>query len=210
MTNAFPQPVTVSRGPLKGPLVVLLHGRGPDAAEIIGLAAHLPADLSYTALRAPITAGGGFAWFENRGIGRPLADSLAATIAWFRTWLDSTIAADRPVLLVGFSGGAAFAGGLVLADPKRFAGAAILNGTLPFDAGISTEPGQLLSVSVFLAHGTHDNVIPHELQTRTWTYLTAESRATTVARHDNVGHSIAQPAIAALATWLSDLTKNPT
>ena len=49
--------------------------------------------------------------------------------------------AGRPVVLVGFSGGAAFAGGLLLDDPPRYAGAAILYGTLPFDAGVPTTPG---------------------------------------------------------------------
>jgi phospholipase/carboxylesterase len=33
---------------------------------------------------------------------------------WFRAWLDDAAPGDRPVALVGFSGGAAFAGGLVL------------------------------------------------------------------------------------------------
>ena len=45
---------------------------------------------------------------------------------WFRAWLDDVAPAGRPVVLVGFSGGAAFAGGLVLDDPSRYAGAAVL------------------------------------------------------------------------------------
>ena len=47
---------------------------------------------------------------------------------------------DRPVVLVGFSGGAAFAGGLALDDPARFSGVAVLHGTLPFDAGLPSSP----------------------------------------------------------------------
>jgi phospholipase/carboxylesterase len=205
-TPAFPPPVVISRGSQDKPLVVLLHGRGSDASDIIGLADHLPANLAYTAVRAPIAEGGGFAWFANRGIGRPVAESLTATRAWFRTWLDEVANAERPVFLVGFSGGAAFAGGLVLADPKRFAGTAILNGTMPFDAGVPTTPHHLTGVHVFLAHGLQDTVIPADLQARTWQYLTVESGATTVARQDPVGHSITQPVVSALSAWLSDLT----
>jgi hypothetical protein len=63
-------------------------------------------------------------------------------MGWFRDWLDDVAPAGRPVVLVGFSGGAAFAGGLVLDDPARFAGAAILHGTLPFDARALIEPGR--------------------------------------------------------------------
>ncbi len=117
------------------PLVLLLHGRGADENGIIGLADELPAGPAYAAVRAPIAANGGYAWFANRGIGRPIAASIAATIRWFRGWLDEIAPAGRPVAVVGFSGGAAFAGGLVLDDPRRFAAAAILYGTMPFDAG---------------------------------------------------------------------------
>ncbi|HEX8779760.1 MAG TPA: phospholipase, partial [Nocardioides sp.] len=130
------------------PLVVLLHGRGADERTILGLAGHLPPGASYAAVRAPISEGGGYAWFANRGIGRPVAESLAEQMAWFRTWLDDVAPEGRPVVLVGFSGGAAFAGGLVLDDPARYAGAAVLYGTLPFDAGLSVDAGRLANLPV--------------------------------------------------------------
>ena len=60
---------------------------------------------------------------------------------WFRAWLDEVAPAGRPVVLVGFSGGAAFAGGLVLDDPARYAGAAILYGTLPVRRRSRHRPG---------------------------------------------------------------------
>jgi phospholipase/carboxylesterase len=186
------------------PLVVLLHGRGSDEAGIVGLADHLPAGPSYTAVRAPIPAGGGYAWFANRGTGRPVAESLDQTMAWFRNWLDPLAPAGRPVLLVGFSGGAAFAGGLVLADPARFAGTAILYGTLPFEAGVPTSPGRLAGASVFLAHGAADTVIPAELLDRTWDYLTGDSGARTHARKDPGGHAITAATAAELGAWITE------
>src|SRR4051794_41262880 len=109
------------------PLVVLLHGRGSNEADIIGLAAHLPVGPAYAAVRAPIAEGGGYAWFANRGIGRPVAESLADTMGWFGTWLDDIAPAGRPVVLVGFSGGAALAGGVLLAHPTPHPRAAILS-----------------------------------------------------------------------------------
>ena len=40
-------------------------------------------------------------------------------MAWFRAWLGDVAATGRPVMLVGFSGGAAFTGRLLLfADPQ--------------------------------------------------------------------------------------------
>jgi phospholipase/carboxylesterase len=184
--------------------VVLLHGRGADEMGIIGLADHLPAGPSYAAVRAPIAEGGGYAWFANRGIGRPVAESLAETMAWFRGWLDDVAPAGRPVILVGFSGGAAFAGGLLLTEPRRFAGAAILYGTLPFDAGVPVPPARLAGVPVFVAQGDADTVIPAALLRRTWGYLLGESGAAGYARRDRGGHQLSADTVAELSGWIAE------
>ena len=192
------------------PLVVLLHGRGSHEADIITLADHLPSGPAYAAVRAPIAEGGGFAWFANRGIGRPVPDSLAETMTWFRSWLDDVAPTDRRVVLVGFSGGAAFAGGLVLDDPARYAGAAILYGTLPFDAGVPTTPGRLDGVPVLVAHGDADVVIPRDLLARTWAYLDGEAGSVTTAVRDPGGHGISATVLGDVAAWLADLTAGAT
>lgn len=188
------------------PLVVLLHGRGSNERDIIGLAGHLPAGPAYVAVRAPIPEGGGYAWFANRGIGRPVAESLADTMSWFRTWLDDVAAAGRPVVLVGFSGGAAFAGGLLLSDPARFSGAAILYGTLPFEAGVPVTPAHLAGVPVFVAQGDADTVIPRELLDRTWQYLAGESGASAQTRRDPGGHGLTADTVAELGGWIAART----
>ncbi|HEY7814683.1 MAG TPA: luciferase family protein [Nakamurella sp.] len=204
--STFPDPTVAWAGPddPARPLVVLLHGRGADEAGIIGLADHLPAGPSYAAVRAPIGEGGGYAWFVNRGLGRPVAQSLAKTMAWFREWLDAAAPAGRPVVLVGFSGGAAFAGALVLSDPSRFAGAAILYGTLPFDAGVPVTPARLAGIPVFVAQGETDTVIPRELLDRTWNYLLGESGAPPYARRDPGGHGITVRTVAELGGWIAE------
>ena len=203
-TRATPVVATAGSAEPAAPLVVLLHGRGSHEREIIALAEHLPAGPAYAAVRAPIAEGGGYAWFANRGIGRPVAESLRSTMDWFRAWLDEVAPSGRPVVLIGFSGGAAFAGGLLLDDPDRFSGAAILYGTLPFEAGVPTTPARLAGVPVVVAQGEHDTVIPRELLDRTWAYLLGESGAPTIARRDPVGHGIAAEALAALAGWLQE------
>ncbi len=209
--TTFPVPVTATFGSVDpaDPLVVLLHGRGSHEQDIIGLASHLPQSPAYAAVRAPIAEGGGFAWFANRGIGRPIAESLASTMAWFGAWLEQQAPPGRPVVLVGFSGGAAFAGGLLLADPKRYAGVAVLYGTLPFDAGIPTTSGLLSGVNVFVAQGDGDGVIPRDLLDATWTYLHDESGATVVGHRDPGGHQVSAGTLGALNGWLSDRLPTP-
>ena len=204
--NGFPAPTVATAGSTDptAPLIGLLHGRGSDEREIISLVQHLPTSPAYAAVRAPIAEGGGYAWFANRGIGRPVPESLRATMDWFRTWLDSVAPAGRPVVLVGFSGGAAFVGGLLLDDPARYAGAAILYGTLPFDAGVPTTPARLAGVPVVVVHGEQDTVIPRDLLDRTWQYLLGESGAPTVAQQDPGGHGISPAAVTTVADWLSE------
>ena len=187
------------------PLVVLLHGRGSSETDILGLAGHLPSGPEYVAVRAPIAEGGGYAWFANRGIGRLVAESLAATTAWFRAWLDEVAPAGRPVVLVGFSGGAAFAGGLLLTDPQRWAGVAVLLGTLPFeDAGMDGGAGRLDGVPVLVAQGDADTVIPRELLDRTWGWLHDSSGAEVTGHRDPSGHGLTAGTVAALSSWLTE------
>lgn len=205
-TTTYELPVVITRGSTDpaAPLVVLLHGRGSDEQAIIGLTDLLPDGLAYAAVRAPIAEGGGYAWFANRGIGRPIAESLRATISWFRSWLDDVAPAGRPVVLIGFSGGAAAAGGLVLDDPQRFAGAAILYGTMPFEAGVDTGPARLASLPMFVAQGENDRVIPAELLQRTWEYLHGASGAATIGHRDAAAHQLSQAALDHLRGWLSE------
>lgn len=191
------------------PLVVLLHGRGADERDIVTLADSLPVGPAYVALRAPIGEGGGFAWFANQGIGRPLPGSLATSVAWFTTWLDSVAGDRRPVVLAGFSGGATFAGGAVLADPARYAGLASLYATLPFDAGIPTTLDRLTGIPVLLVQGRDDRVIPVELQARTWSYLHDSSGAVLTAHRSPGGHSLTEDDVDVLAHWLADLAASP-
>lgn len=209
--KTFPEPVIAWHRPDNPdrPLVVLLHGRGADETGILGLADHLPGGPSYAAVRAPIAEGAGYAWFANRGIGRPLAESLQETTNWFRAWLEDVAPVGRQVILVGFSGGAAFAGALLLSEPQRFAGAAILYGTLPFDAGVPVSPAGLAGVPVFVAQGESDRVIPRELLDRTWTYLLHESGATTTAQRDLGGHSLTAVTASRLADWVAERLEQP-
>ena len=208
-SSTSPVVATAGSSDPAAPLVVLLHGRGSNERDIIALADQLPPGPAYAAVRAPIAEGGGFAWFANRGIGRPVAESLAASMAWFRSWLDAVAPTGRPVVLVGFSGGAAFAGGLILADPQRFAGAAILYGTLPFDAGVPVTPARLAGLPVFVAQGDQDRVIPAELLDRTWRYLLTDSAAATHARRDPGGHHITGETLDELGGWIHERFSSP-
>lgn len=117
---------------------------------------------------------------------------------------------EQPVVVVGLSGGAAFAGGLILDDPQRYAGAAILYGTLPFEAGVPTTAGRLAGLPVLVAQGDADSVIPRELLDRTWDYLHGEAGSVTTSLRDPGGHRISPVVLDAVGRWLTDLTTRET
>jgi phospholipase/carboxylesterase len=201
------EPVVLDAGSTDAdaPVALLLHGRGSNERDIINLAVHLPAEFSYYAIRGGVSVGpNAYAWFENRGIGRPTPDSLRHELDWFRSWLDPLVGHGRPVIPIGFSGGAAFAGGLILDAPDRFAGGAVLYGTLPFDAGVLTTPGRLEGLPVFHAVGQLDNVIPAELLALSYEYLAGPSGATLTYCSTQVGHMIDPMIIPDFSEWMLD------
>jgi phospholipase/carboxylesterase len=180
------------------PLVVLLHGWGETEADMVALVPSLPIGPTYASVRAPHVQGRHYAWFAA---GWPFDH----TAKWFANWLDGVAPAERPVVLIGFSAGAAFAGGVVLLNPARYVGAAILCGTLPFDAGVPTPSGGLVGVRVFVAHSKNDPMIPRELLDRAWTYITEDSGACVDAVRYDSGHGFSGVSIADLAHWIAEI-----
>jgi phospholipase/carboxylesterase len=181
------------------PLVVLLHGWGEDESSMSDLVPSLPVGLAYASVRAPYVEGKHCSWFAP---GRFFDE----TVAWFHQWLVSVASSKRAVVLVGFSAGAAFGGGALLLDPERYVGAAVLFGTLPFEAGLEMPPGRLSGKEVFIAQSTDDPMIPSPLLERAWNYLTEESGARAHALRDKGGHTISRSILHELAIWISAVT----
>ena len=179
-------------------------GAARTSSDILGLAGHLPSGPSYAAVRAPIVEGGGFAWFANRGIGRPVAESLPAT-----PWTGSAAGWTTSPRPAGRCCWSASAAGLrspaVWCWTTRRATSAPRScyGTLPFDAGLATDAGRLANLPVFVAQGDGDHVIPRELLDRTWDYLLAESGAPTVAQRQPGGHQLTADTVHELGDWIA-------
>jgi phospholipase/carboxylesterase len=187
------------------PLVVALHGRGANEASMLALAPGLPAGVTVAAPRGPIALGAGaFTWFENRGIGRPVEASIRATGDLLLSWLDDVAAAHTSVTLLGFSGGTAMAGGLLLSEPRHFSAAVLLSGTLPWDAGLDASEGRLDGMPVFWAFDPADLVIPRDLVDRSETWLRDGSGAELVERsYPGMGHAISAQELADVSDFVS-------
>jgi phospholipase/carboxylesterase len=188
------------------PLVVFLHGRGADEDDLIDIAERLPREFAYASVRAPVAlAEGGYTWFENRGVARPIPASVRASVAAFRAWLDDPglgVATD-PCYLFGFSAGMMMAGALILDDPRRFAGAVLLSGALALDAAPDASPGRLAGLPVFYGRGAQDDVIPAALVLRADTYLRERSGANVTFREYPHAHAISNRELDDIAAWIA-------
>lgn len=203
------EPIVAWRRPAKRgpttPLVVLLHGRGADENDLIDMAASLPRSFAYASLRGTLALPeGGYRWFEDRGVGRPIAGSIRAAVDGVRAWIDGPATAeyDRSrTYLLGFSQGMMVSGALMLDEPERFAGAVLLSGAVALEAGFPATPDRLAGKPIFMAHGTHDAMIPAELVAATQRYLREKSGAEVTERSYPRDHSIARREIDDINAW---------
>lgn len=202
--NKVANPVSLrwgSRDPAS-PLVVVFQGCNATEDATEGDAAlfarYLPSGVRYASVRVPLAS----PWVFEPGC------------AVFRRWLEDQLASAVPVVLVGFGSGVTIAGGLVLAEPARFAAAALLYGALPLDKGLPSERGRLAAVPIFLVQGAHDLVVPVELQRWTWDYLVRESGSPLWAQREPTGCELTARTVSGLAGWiearLGYLQRNPT
>ncbi len=208
---AFPRMIAIWRRPARGgahaPLVVVLHGRGDDENGLLPVIDRLAPAFTYVSVRGLVNVeDGGYTWFENRGVARPIAKSLRESVSVVRTWLDevSPLATGRRVYLLGFSAGMMMAGALLLDDPQRFAGAILLSGALPLESGIAAGPDRLAAIPIFYARGKLDDVIPAGLVMQSERYLRERSGAVFAPHEYDHGHSISLPEIRDIAAWLNE------
>ena len=189
--------------------MVLLHGLGADEDDLIDLARSLPPSFAYASVRAPLPhPDGGYTWFEDRGVARPVAASLRSSIAVLREWLDGPATATynrERTYLLGFSAGMIMAAALALDDPARFAGCVLLSGVIAFDAGVTAAPDRLRGLPVFYGHGDDDRVVPRELAVRSARYLREKSGALVTEHAYPHGHSLSAREVADIRAWFDAL-----
>lgn len=188
------------------PLLILLHGRGADEHDLFGLAPAIDPRFAIASVRGPLEAEGAYTWFESRSPGRPIAESLRASITWMNGWIDSLQgerAEPQHIYLMGFSAGMMMAAALILDRPRRYAGGVLLSGALPFDCDLAIVKDRLSGVPLFSAHGSFDRVIPADLVARTGAYLRDSSGARLNARDYPIAHEIGAPEMNDIAAWLT-------
>jgi phospholipase/carboxylesterase len=182
------------------PLLVLLHGYGSHEGDLFGLAPHLPLQPVIAALRAPLRAGPGYAWYDlNGATNESRSEGANAAARGVLHWLDGVQATS--VGLLGFSQGGAMSIQLMRHAPERFAFAVSLAGFVV--PGEAPADGRLadLAPPVFWGRGTHDAVIPDSFVAATHRWL--PHHVTLTERiYEGLGHSVSEAELADVLAFL--------
>jgi phospholipase/carboxylesterase len=198
--------------------VVLMHGLGADGHDFESLVAELrlpePASVRFVFPHAPlrsvtINAGQRMrAWYDIAGFDHRAPVDEGGIRASFEAigWLvrrerERGIAADR-IVVAGFSQGGAMALFTGLRWPERLGGIVALSSYLPLAATLEAEAHPAnAAVSVFMAHGTFDPIVPLALGEGSRELL--RSRGYDVDWHSYpMPHSVCADEVADLRAWL--------
>ena len=192
-------------------LLVLLHGRGADEADLYPLLDLLDPERRLLGVtpRGPLRLPpGGAHWYVVHEIGYPDPATFSATFAQVSSWLEDLqsetgVAASRTVL-GGFSQGAVMALALGLARGRpRPAAIVAFSGFVPTVPGLELDLG-LPRRRVAIGHGVLDPVISVEWGRRAQALLEGAGMDVLYRESPSLGHGIDPGFVDELAPWLRE------
>ena len=191
--------------------LILLHGRGGSAEDILALGAELR--LQNVSLLAPEAAG--HSWYPNSFLA-PLeknepwiTSALQALAELVGECEDGGIAADR-IALLGFSQGACLACEFVARYPRRYAAVVAFTGGLLGPPGSDLRhSGSLEGTPVLLSSGDPDPHVPWLRVDETAEEFIRMEAAVQMMRHRDRPHTIAADEVDAACDLLAPLLTRP-
>jgi phospholipase/carboxylesterase len=187
---------------------VLLHGRGANEEDLMGLEGALDPRFTIVSPRAPFRLGPGYAWYVMTQVGRPDDDSMRTSLEELRAFLTALPDAygidPRRLYLLGFSQGAIVSSALAMMLPDLIAGVVMHSGYVAAEHGaLELDPGGLAGKPFFVAHGKYDDIIPVTWGRDGQEYLEAAG-ADIVYKEYPIGHSISEESLYDLSEWLTE------
>ena len=209
MTADWPAGTVWAGAPPEGAAgaVVLLHGRGAGADDMLGLADALARpDIAFLAPQAP-----GRTWYPYSFLA-PLADNEPA-LGEALARVDATVAqlgragfAPERVAFLGFSQGACLALEYAARHARRYGGVAALSGGLIGPEGSSRDyGGSLVGTPVFIGCGDRDGHIPLWRVRESTGVLQGLGAEVTERIYSGMGHSVNDDEIGRIKALLAGL-----
>jgi phospholipase/carboxylesterase len=195
-------------GSTKPPAVIFLHGRGTNEDDLLGLADFLDPRFFIISARAPYRYDegmGGYTWFGLQEIGKPDPQQFSEAyhhLAQFISDVKSGYSVDPDrVFLLGFSMGSIMSFALALTQPNLVRGIVAHSGYIPESVSLQFAWTQLASLSVFVAHGLHDPIIPIQKARRAQELLSKTGADLTYKEYP-IPHTFSEESLADLSQWL--------
>lgn len=188
-------------------VVVMLHGRGASAPDILGLAGSLEAP--GLAFLAPQAAGN--TWYPHRFIEPTTANEpyLSAALDTVAAVVGAAEAAGVPtgrIVILGFSQGACLATEFAARFPRRYGGVVGLSGGLiGTDAEVEAHAGDLKGTPVILGCSDVDFHIPLARVNATSRVLGAMGASVDETIYPGMGHGIVDDEIRRVNNLLASL-----
>jgi phospholipase/carboxylesterase len=192
----------------KSPALILLHGRGTDEDDLLGLADFLDPRFFIVSARAPYRfeeGHDGYTWFGLQEIGKPDPQQFSEAYHHLTRFIED-VKTGYPVdpacvFLFGFSMGSIMAFAVALTQPNAVRGIVAHSGYIPESVSLQFTWTQLSSLSVFIAHGLHDPVIPVQKARRAQELLSKTGADLTYKEYP-IQHTISEESLADLSKWL--------
>lgn len=173
-------------------VMILIHGRGASAQDILSLSSHL--DFPGVAYLAPQAEGS--IWYPNRLIAPVESNEpyLSAAIAKIDGLVKRAEASGIPlekIFIGGFSQGASLSSEFVIRNPRSYGGLLVFSGGYIWQSGNPREAsGDLNGMPVFIVCSNVDPFIPLERVKETSALLTSMKANLTERIYPNMGHTI--------------------
>jgi phospholipase/carboxylesterase len=187
--------------------MIMLHGRGASAEDILSLAPELnqPGFL-YLAPQAA-----GYSWYPNSFLA-PLASNepgissgIAVIAALIEHLADAGIGTEHTILL-GFSQGACLSLEFATRNARRYGGVAALSGGLIGPEGTKWDyPGSFQRTSIFLGCSDRDMHIPKARVQLSAQVLQQQGASVTAKLYPNLGHTINEDELEAVRAMMASL-----
>jgi phospholipase/carboxylesterase len=191
-------------------LLLMLHGWTGDENSMWVFARNFPADYLILAPRGlHLSPNGGYSWrtHPTGTFGRPSLSDLEDSARALIRLVDSDPAragVDASQFdVMGFSQGAALSNVLSCLYPERVRKAGILAGFMPSGMEELVARKPLAGKTVFVTHGTQDNLVPID-RARASMSLLEQAGAQIVYCEAEVGHKVSADCLRALETFFKD------
>jgi phospholipase/carboxylesterase len=187
------QPVShfgASLGEAEG-AVVMLHGRGGSAEDILSLASAMyRPGLAYLAPQAAGNSWYPYSFLAPREENEPwLSSALSLVGHTVREAINAGIAAEK-IVLCGFSQGACLSSEFVAREPRRYGGLIAFTGGLIGASLDERYAGELGGMPAFLGSGDPDPHVPWARVEKTGEVLRGMGAAVTMRRYPGRQHTI--------------------